>query len=128
MAAETSVLHTKEQGRRVHVLANLGGLAAIAGLERVEPPMLLGALLEVADRLPRMKPEALARLEHRGSQMLDERGTSKRAWAAHKTAHDLHAVHLSTAQICTLLEQLGAPVPRESSELPMALAEALRDD
>ena len=68
--AETSVLHTREQGKRVHILANLGGLVAIAGMERVEPDLLLGALLEVADRLPKMKAARLEELRQRGAAKL----------------------------------------------------------
>ena len=45
-------LHTREQGLRVHHLANLGGLVAIAGLDREPPDLLLGGLLELAARLP----------------------------------------------------------------------------
>ena len=37
-------LHTREQGLRVHHLANLGGLVAIAGLDREPPDLLLGGL------------------------------------------------------------------------------------
>ncbi len=125
-AAGPSVLHTREQGKRVHVLANLGGLAAIAGLEHVEPDLLLGALLEVAERLPRMKPERIAAMRERGGAALDERGTSKRAWSAHQTALDLHNVHLTSEQIRFLLGRLGAAVPGHADELAGALSDAVR--
>jgi hypothetical protein len=55
----------------VHILANLGGLVAISGMERVEPDLLLGALLEVADRLPKMKAARLAELRQRGPAKLE---------------------------------------------------------
>ncbi len=126
-AAETSVLHTREQGKRVHILANLGGLVAIAGMERVKPDLLLGALLEVADRLPKMKGARLAELRLRGGAALDERGTSKRAWSARQTALDLHNVHLTSDQIRGLLRRLGAPVPRERMVLPQALSDTLQE-
>ena len=35
--------HSEEQGLRVHHLANLGGLIALAGLDREPPDFLLGA-------------------------------------------------------------------------------------
>ncbi len=124
-AAETGVLHTREQGKRVHILANLGGLVAIAGMERVEPDLLLGALLEVADRLPKMKPERLDALRQRGTSALDERGTSKRAWSARQSALDLHNVHLTSDQIRWLLRRLGERVPGERTALPQALSDAL---
>jgi len=39
-------------------------------MERVEPDLLLGALLEVADRLPKMKPARLEELRQRGAARL----------------------------------------------------------
>lgn len=126
MDADTGVLHTKEQGVRVHILANLGGLVAIAGLEKVEPPLLLGALLEVGDRLPRMTLAARERLEESGSRTLDARGTSKRAWTSQQRALDLHSVHMTSDQIRLLLERLGAVIPDDRASLPGALSDALR--
>ena len=126
-AAETSVLHTREQGKRVHILANLGGLVAIAGMERVEPDLLLGALLEVADRLPKMKAARLEELRQRGAAKLDERGTSKRAWRARQAALDLHHVHLTSDQIRGLLRRLGAPIPTERAVLPQTLSDTLEE-
>jgi hypothetical protein len=126
-AAGPSVLHTREQGKRVHVLANLGGLAAIAGLEHVEPDLLLGALLEVGERLPKMKPERVEAMRQRGGAKLDERGTSKRAWSAHQTALDLHNVHLTSGQIRWILGRLGAPIPQHPDELGGALSDAVKE-
>lgn len=123
-----SVLHTREQGLRVHVLANLGGLVAIAGLEHEEPDLLLGALLEVADRLPQMKRSRLASMTARGAATLDERGSGKRAWRTHQRARDLHALHLTSEQLCRILERLGVPIPRRREELVAALSEALGSD
>jgi Conjugal transfer protein TraD len=40
--------HTPEQGSRVHHLINLGGLIAVAGLDREPPDFLLGALVSIA--------------------------------------------------------------------------------
>lgn len=40
--------HSHEQGLRVHHLANLGGLIALADLDREPPDFLLGALISVA--------------------------------------------------------------------------------
>ena len=39
---------------RVHRLASLGGLVALAGLDRTPPDLLLGILLEVTERLPHL--------------------------------------------------------------------------
>ena len=125
MSSEASILHTREQGIRVHVLANLGGLVAIAGLEHVEPDLLLGALLEVGDRLPQLKPSIRERMRARGAEQLDDRGSSKRAWRARERGLDLHAVHLTSDQIRVLLRTLEAPVPSAREDLPAALSDAL---
>jgi hypothetical protein len=68
VASEASILRTRERGLRVRVLANLGGLVAIAGLEHVEPDLLLGALLEVSERLPQRKPSLAERMRARGAE------------------------------------------------------------
>lgn len=125
MAGEASILHTREQGLRVHVLANLGGLVAIAGLEHVEPDLLLGALLEVSERLPQMKPSLAERMRARGAAKLDERGSGKRAWRARERGLDLHAVHLTSGQIRVILRSLGADAPAQREDLSEALSRAL---
>lgn len=125
MTTEASILHTREQGVRVHVLANLGGLVAIAGLEHVEPDLLLGALLEVGERLPQMKPSLVERIRARGTAKLDERGSGKRAWRARERGLDLHALHLTSEQIRVILRALGAAVPAQREDLSAALSSAL---
>ena len=125
MTTEASILHTREQGVRVHVLANLGGLVAIAGLEHVEPDLLLGALLEVNERLPQMKPSLVERMRAHGAAKLDERGSGKRAWRARERGLDLHALHLTSEQIRLILRALGAAVPTQREDLSAALSSAL---
>jgi len=125
MTTEASILHTREQGVRVHVLANLGGLVAIAGLEHVEPDLLLGALLEVGERLPQMKPSLVERMRALGAAKLDERGSGKRAWRARERGLDLHAVHLTSEQLRVILRALGAEVPAQREDLSAALSRAL---
>ena len=125
MTTEASILHTREQGVRVHVLANLGGLVAIAGLEHVEPDLLLGALLEVGERLPQMKPSLVERMRVRGAAKLDERGSGKRAWRARERGLDLHALHLTSEQIRMILRALGAAIPTQREDLSAALSGAL---
>ena len=61
--------HSREQGLRVHHLANLGGLIALAGLDREPPDFLLGALISVAQEsanlpISRFVHLALARIVH----------------------------------------------------------------
>ena len=119
------LLHTREQGLRVHGLANLGGLLAIAGLEEVEPDLLLGALLEVAERLPQLRPERRGSIAERGKEALQRRNAEKRAWRARERARDLHAVDLTSDQIRELVRALGVEPPAERELLVPVLSETL---
>jgi conjugative transfer protein TraD len=100
-------VHTREQGIRLHYLANLGGLVAVAGLDRHPPDFLLGLLLAVAVRVPQLTPTQRTAFCSRGQARLEERGTQKRAWSAWQRAQELHRVDLSTAEIGRLLAALG---------------------
>ena len=122
-----AILHTREQGLRVHGLANLGGLVAIAGLEGIEPPLLLGLLLELAERMPAIQPDRRAALTERGRQQLHERNAEKRAWKAFQQARDLHRVDLTSDQLRALLRVLGLAIPDSKEELVAALSEGLAD-
>jgi len=119
------LLHTREQGLRVHGLANLGGLVAIAGLEDVEPDLLLGVLVDVAGRLPRVTEAKRDALREGGRRVLAERGTSKRAWRAWESSRDLHSVHLTSDQIRRLLAVLGRQAPADRESLGRALSLAV---
>jgi len=72
--------HTSEQGLRVHHLVNLGGLIAVAGLDREPPDFLLGALISVAQERAELTPEQRERVAALGREKLDERASAKRAW------------------------------------------------
>jgi len=117
--------HTKEQGLRVHHLANLGGLLAIAGLDQQPPDLLLGTLLEVAKRLPELSAARLAAIASTGRAKLDERASAKRAWKSWQRAKQLHAVTLTSTQIAHVIAALGGAPPRNTAELPSALAALL---
>jgi hypothetical protein len=97
-------LHTREQGLRVHHLANLGGLVAIAGLDREPPDLLIGGLLELAARLPDLPATRRASIASAGRVKLDARATSKRAWKAWSRSKDLHGLTLSSQQASTFGE------------------------
>ncbi len=120
-----SILHTKEQGLRVHGLANLGGLVAIAGLEETPPDLLLGVFMEVADRLPHMKTSRIAEMARRGGDRLHERKAEKRAWNTRKKMLDLQRVDLTNDQIRLLVQALGGTPPPQPSDLLPALSEEL---
>jgi hypothetical protein len=120
-------VHTREQGIRLHYLANLGGLVAVAGLDRHPPDFLLGLLLAVADRVPQLTPTQRAELSARGQARLEQRGAEKRAWSAWRRAQELHRVDLSTAEIGRLLAALGGPgATLTDAEPAEALLRALR--
>jgi hypothetical protein len=120
-------VHTREQGIRVHYLANLGGLVAVAGLDRHPPDFLLGLLLALALRVPQLTPAQRAEFCARGQARLEARGTQKRAWSAWQRAQELHRVDLSTAEIRRLLEALGDGLGEVTATEPAeALLRALR--
>jgi len=54
--------HSHAEGLRVHHLANLGGLIAIAGLDLEPPDFLLGALLSLAQEAAKLSREQRERL------------------------------------------------------------------
>ena len=119
--------HSPEQGLRVHHLANLGGLIALAGLDLEPPDFLLGALLSVAEETRRLSPSERERVARLGRQTLDQRATGKRAWKSRRRAQDLHAVTLSGKQVRDIIETLGGKAPEDSSRLVLALSEALTE-
>ena len=100
-------LHTREQGLRLHHLANLGGLVALAGLDREPPDLLLGALLRMAASLTELSECRRAEIASLGHEKLDERASAKRAWKSWARANQLHNLTLSDAQIRRIVTALG---------------------
>jgi len=120
--------HTREQGVRVHYLANLGGLVAVAGLDHYPPDFLLGVLLEVAARAPQLSEQQRAKLCRRGQARLEERAAEKRAWNAWQRARELHRLDLSTAETRRLLAAVAGPETASRAGDPVAcLLRALRE-
>jgi len=104
-------LHTREQGLRLHHLANLGGLVALAGLDHEPPDLLLGALLRMADSLAKLPERRRAELASIGSEKLNERASAKRAWKSWARANRLHNLTLSDAQIRRIVAALADEKP-----------------
>jgi hypothetical protein len=121
-----ATVHTIEQGKRVHYLANLGGLVAIAGLEQYDPELLLGVLCEVAQRLPQLADHRHAELREKGRARLAARGAEKRAWTAWQQAQHLHQVVLTTDQVHRLIRLLGGLPPQHVEELVSVLTTLVR--
>ena len=113
--------HSHEQGLRVHHLANLGGLVALAGLDREPPDFLLGALISVAQESASLGAAQRAQVASVGRKQLEERATSKRAWKSWSRARELHSVTLSTGQVKEIIEALGAHAPENSAQLIVSL-------
>ena len=109
-------LHTREQGLRLHHLANLGGLVALAGLDREPPDLLLGALLKMAGSLTELPERRRAELASVGGEKLNERASAKRAWKSWARANRLHNLTLSEAQIRRILAALGNGKPVAGGE------------
>ena len=121
-------LHTREQGLRVHHLANLGGLVAIAGLDCEPPDLLLGGLLELAARLPDLPATRRAAIASAGRVKLDTRATSKRAWKSWSRSKELHSLTLSSEHLRRLVGALGGEEPRDSAELPRMMLRLLGEE
>ena len=119
--------HSHEQGLRVHHLANLGGLIALAGLDLEPPDFLLGALLSVAEETGKLTATQRAQVAAIGRRKLDERATGKRAWKSWRRAQELHALTLSTAQVRDIIEALGGHAPENPTHLMLALSQALTE-
>jgi Conjugal transfer protein TraD len=121
-------LHTREQGLRVHHLANLGGLVAIAGLDREPPDLLLGGLLELAARLPDLPATRRSAIASAGRVKLDTRATSKRAWKSWSRSKELHSLTLSSEHLRRIVSALGGEEPRDSAELPRMMLRLLGEE
>jgi hypothetical protein len=119
--------HSEEQGQRVHHLVNLGGLIAIAGLDREPPDFLLGALVSMAHERDRLTPEQRLRVASLGREKLDERVTAKRAWKSWRRSQELHSLMLNSAQVRRLIERLGGVAPENPESLPETLMGLLRE-
>jgi hypothetical protein len=117
--------HTKEQGLRVHHLANLGGLVAIAGLDSEPPDLLLGALLRIANDLPNFTSDERRLIASAGHKKLDERGAEKRAFNSWLRAKKLHNLTLTGDQIARIITALGSSAPSDQAGLVPALAATL---
>jgi Conjugal transfer protein TraD len=119
--------HSHEQGLRVHHLANLGGLMALAGLDLERPDFLLGALLSVAQEAGKLTAAQRDHVAAIGAKKLDERATGKRAWKSWRRAQDLHAITLSSGQMREIIVALGGRTPESPTRLILALSEALTE-
>jgi CHAD domain-containing protein len=118
--------HSEEQGLRVHHLVNLGGLVAVAELDREPPDFLLGALVSMAHERDQLTPEQRARVAALGRDKLEERATAKRAWKSWRRSQDLHSLMLNSTQLRRLIEALGGKAPEDSKDLVATLTGLLR--
>ena len=119
--------HSLEQGLRLHHLANLGGLVAIAGLDQEPPDFLLGVLLSVAHEVAALTAAQRAHVSSVGRTKLDERATGKRAWKSWTRAQNLHAITLSTDQVAQIITALGGDVPDDPTRLPLVLSQVVTE-
>lgn len=119
--------HTQEQGLRVHHLVNLGGLVAVAGLDREPPDFLLGVLVSAAHEAAALTAEERARVASLGRAKLDERATAKRAWKSWRRTRELFSLTLSAEQLRRLIAALGGGAPGDSEQLAGTLMRLLRE-
>ncbi len=95
----------ESQRERVHRLASLGGLVVLAGLDGFPPDLLLGALLEVSERIPQLSDHRIGAIREQGALRLRERSAEKRSWTVHRQYADLHRLELSKAELEALLRE-----------------------
>jgi conjugative transfer protein TraD len=113
--------HTQEQGLRVHHLVNLGGLIAVARLDREPPDFLLGALISVAHERTALTVEQRERVARLGREKLDERASAKRAWKSWRRTREVYGLTLSEAEVRRLIAALGGSAPVDQAEVVAAL-------
>ncbi len=116
-----TILHSKEQGLRVHKLAGLGGLVAIAGLEEIEAALLLGGLLALAEQLPSLGLQHVAQLRQQGLQKLSERKQKKVVYKPAQTE-----VKLPIDDIKKWIIKLGGKVPALPKDIVPELYRLMR--
>lgn len=119
--------HTQEQGLRVHHLVNLGGLVAVAGLDREPPDFLLGVLVSAAHEAAALTAAERARVASLGREKLEERATAKRAWKSWRRTRELFSLTLSAEQLRRLIAALGGRPPGDSEQLTGTLTQLLRE-
>ena len=120
-----SAATSETQRQRVHRLASLGGLVALAGLEGTPPDLLLGVFLQIVDRLPQLSAERRGEIAQRGAARLRERGAEKRAWTQYEGAAQVHRLELPREAMAELLRRLGLILPSDQSAWSRTLREAL---
>ncbi len=105
--------HTSEQGLRLHYLASLDGLLAVAALDYHPSDFLLGILLDIAARVPGLPEQRQEELRARGEARIKARAAEKRAWNIWRRAQHLQRLDLTTVEIRRLLEAVaGSEAPR----------------
>ncbi len=119
--------HTQEQGLRVHHLVNLGGLIAVAGLDREPPDFLLGVLVSAAHEAAALTAEERVRVASLGREKLDERATAKRAWKSWRRTRELLSLTMSADQLRLLIAALGGRAPGDSEQLVGTLTQLLKE-
>lgn len=119
--------HSQAEGLRVHHLANLGGLIAIAGLDLEPPDFLLGALLSLAHEAASLSREVRGKIAAIGRDRLGKRATGKRACKSWNRARELQAVTLSNTQLLDIIEALGGDPPEDPTQLPLVLSRVLTE-
>lgn len=120
-------VHTLEEGQRVHYLANLGGLVAIAGLEQTEPSLLVGVLCEVERKIKSLPTERLNELKEKGLAILAARNTEKRSFKTWQRAQQTERFDLTLPQMKRLIVRLGGKLPALDKDTGSELLRLFRE-
>lgn len=121
-----SLLHTLEEGQRVHYLANLGGLVAIAGLEHIEPNLLMGALCSMKNQLQKLPEERISALKNLGDEKLLSRSAEKRSFKTWQRAQQTERFDLTQLQMKKLIVYFGGKIPALDKDIPSEFRRLLR--
>lgn len=103
--------HESQSGRRVHYLANLGGLVVIAELDKLEPNLLMGILKRVQAKLATLSDEKKAALSEAGLQTLQARNAQKRSFSVWQREQNTTRFDLNKPQIAALIAVLDGKLP-----------------
>ncbi len=120
-----SQLHSLSEGQRVHYLSNLGGLVVIAGLESIEPNLLLGALCEMSRRLAQVPAERVAELKKIGDTKLAARNAQKRSFKSWQRAEQTERFDFTRDQMKKLILRLEGKMPALDKDISSELLRLL---
>jgi hypothetical protein len=115
------------QGQRLHYLANLGGLMLIAGLSQMEPDLLLGALSEIAIKIPKLPESRIAELKQLGSNKLSDSGGKQKSFDSWARVKNAERFDFTLAEMQKLIPKLGGKLPAFEKDIGAEFRRVVRE-